>query len=383
MTKIILSLHGLMSMRRLLFIAALLLLAVVVYSRLRQPSSVSKEQTEPPKLAIDAQNQAFKRLPKFRPANRTSDESNLKLLDEGRMEKLREGEGRPLSALELAGYLKMNHTNAHSLVTAFEASHDKSFLREAAEKFPSDPFVQAKVLMHDIFPEDRQKWADALKKSDPDNSFPYLLSAQDLVKKGDMAGALKEINSMGARKFEDYTRQSMADLEDAYISSGRPLLESKFQATSEILIPSLASFKQAATGLLQDSAAQFGKAGDYASEAAVLKAVWEMGSQLRRDDNPVMITGLVGIAIQSMALKQWSGNGESPFPQGTVEERLAQNQALRQQVRDQNSVVDQWMPQATEPELLTYFDRMKIFGETEAIKWLQQRHPEIQPLARE
>src|SRR5687767_7205359 len=53
-----------------------------------------------------------------------------------------DGKSHLLRGEQLAGYLAENHSNAFSLVAAFEATLDPEFLRQAAARFPDDPLVQ-------------------------------------------------------------------------------------------------------------------------------------------------------------------------------------------------------------------------------------------------
>jgi len=283
-----------------------------------------------------------------------------------------------LSESDIQHFLEVNHTNAASLMAAFELSHDREMLRAAATNFPNDPFVQAKVIMHNVLPEERAKWIENFKKSSPDNSFPNLLAAQDLVKAGDIKGALAEINAAQGKALNDYTRESIQSVEEAYLLSGRSISEAKILASSEIMLPQLAPMKEAGTGLV-DLAKKYGTAGDSEGQMTLLRANWEMGQQLRGSTPTPLITDLVGLAMQNNTLKNWPANQPAPFLEKGVADQLAGNTAYRESIRNATKMFDQWFPSAPESEVIAYMDRVKSFGEKDAMTWLHDRHPELTP----
>src|SRR5688572_3803856 len=89
-----------------------------------------------------------------------------------------------LSMSEVNDYLVKHKSSAFSLVAAFGVTRDKEFLKQAATNSPGDPFVQTQVLVHNLYPEDREKWINALKESSPQNSLPHFLSAQEHLARG-------------------------------------------------------------------------------------------------------------------------------------------------------------------------------------------------------
>ena len=58
-----------------------------------------------------------------------------------------------LSEQEVYMFVQAKGSNAVSLVAAFESSRDREYLKAAFEKFPNDPFVQAKALLWLDLPE--------------------------------------------------------------------------------------------------------------------------------------------------------------------------------------------------------------------------------------
>jgi hypothetical protein len=288
-----------------------------------------------------------------------------------------ESEENHLSEAEIANYLAQNHTNALSLLTAFQASGDREFLRQAAAKFPDDPVVQAKVLMHNLYPEQRQQWLDSLKKSAPENSLPNFLAARDLMDQGNATAALNEITSAANKNFNDYYRESALGLEEAYLEAGRSPVEARVLGGSEILLPQLAPLKKLGVQLA-DLSADYGKTGDSASQQALLTGVYEMGTQLRDTGNQgPLITSLVGLALQNIVLQHWPEGVPAEIIQGSVSDQLATNLQYRNNLKTDSQLLSQWLPSAPENEIVAYLDHRQSLGEENALKWLKGRHPEL------
>lgn len=283
-----------------------------------------------------------------------------------------------LSPQEVYTYLQAAHSNAVSLVTAFQATHDPEFLKQAAERFPNDPLVQSKILANDIFPGERAKWIEALKKSSPENSFPNLMAARDALKQGDTTRALAELNAAGSKGFNDFTRESMQGLEEAYLSAGRTLPEAKALGTAEITLPHMVQFNGLGRDL-QKAAYERAGAGDTAGQLQFLKANYDAGAQFRLSPTQgILITDLVGLGMQNATLRAWPAGTPAPFLDAAPADSLAANIAYRKDIQVGAPLFEKWFPTAPEQEVINYMDRAKSFGELEAIKWLRERHPELE-----
>jgi len=283
-------------------------------------------------------------------------------------------EGLKLSREELAGYLQANRTNAESLLIAWQASGDREFLRLAVTNFPNDPFVQYSVVAHDLFPEDRREWLERFKQSDPNNSLANYLSARDLMKEGKTELALQElVAASGKTGFNDYTRQKMVGLEEAYLQAGRSAAESKATAMSSVMLPSLAPMKEVGRQM-SELQQQYVQSGDQASADAMVR----MGVGLARnlDSGPAsqtLINHLVSMAIERATLTKLDGEREFDFLGGTVAQRIAELKAEREQIRPITAEFQNWLLGASDTEVIAYFNRLSTYGELSAMKWLKQR----------
>ena len=314
----------------------------------------------------------------------TSSKAVLKSVGVGRAEEEKIGERiarlmrgdsdeHRLSMSEVNDYLVKHKSSAFNLVAAFGVTRDREFLKQAATNAPGDPFVQTQVLVHNLYPEEREKWIDALKESSQQNSLPHFLSAQEHLAKGDVAGAVAEINTARNKSYDDFTKEMAFAQEEAYLSAGRGVVEAKALGSSEVLLPQLAPFKKLGVDLAE-KAIEAGNAGDTASQQAILSATWELGHQLKDNGrHGTLISGLVGLAIENIALNKWPEGVEAPFLNRSVEEQREKNGETRADIRKVAPIVESWMPTASENELITYFDRLRMFGEWETLQWLRRQ----------
>jgi hypothetical protein len=286
-----------------------------------------------------------------------------------------------LTPQEVYSYLEANHSNAVSLLTAYQSTHDIEFLKRAAERFPKDPMVQTRVLLNDLYPEDRAKWIEALKASSPDNSMGGLLAARELVKKGDFNAAREELRPLEGKTFNDFYRESMQGLEEAYLSAGRSVAEAKTLGASEVELPAYAQFKWMGNQFV-DKAKEFAAAGDQDKQLDYLAENWEIAMQFRRAGaKGTLLSDLVGLAMQNNSLRNWPAGVEAPTGEpekwGKTEDIIAANTAYRKNMRDITDIFNKWFPSAPDQEIITYMDRTKTLGERNAFQWLRDRHPEL------
>lgn len=281
-----------------------------------------------------------------------------------------------LSEQDVYLFVQAKGTNAMSLVAAFEASRDKQYLKTAAEKFPNDPFVQAKVLMWlDLSDDERARWAEAFKKSSPTNSFANFLAAQAAVKRGDTDAAFKEIMAASDKGYEEFVRESMEGLEEAYLSVGRSPAEAKTLGSSEVTLPHLAQLKSLGRKFL-DLAEKAAAAGDTKTQQQLLMANWMIGQKLRSNAQTLpIITDLVGIAVENATYRAWPAGTD--FDGRPVAELLDGNANAQKELQANTPIFEKWFRAAPDEEIVAYMDMLKASGEPKALAWLKEQHPEL------
>ena len=275
---------------------------------------------------------------------------------------------------QIERWLALNKTNAESLLAADQAGEDPTLLLTALANFPNDPRVLFSVAARDRLPEARRELLDRLKAAAPDNALADYLSARDYLKNAQPGLALQDLLTASQKtRFDDYTLESVQSREDLYLQAGRSPAEAKAVALSNTLLPHLSQLK----GLAQDMAAlqqQFLAGGDSASAEALARVGLQMGEQLNAGEGArCSINQLVGTAVERIVLGALDPQTHYDFLNGTVQERLDSLQTQRDAVRESTQSFDRWWPTASEAEVISYFDRMKLYGESAALAWLQHR----------
>lgn len=271
-------------------------------------------------------------------------------------------------------WLASGRTNAEDLLAARQAGGGKEFLRRALTNFPHDPRVLLAATALDDGPEAQRERLDRFKAAAPDNAMADYLSARDHFQNGRPEQAVTELLvASGKSGFNDYTIDSMQNTEELYLQAGKSPAEAKALATASALLPQMAHFRE----LARDMAAlqeKYLAAGDPASVERLAQLGWFMGERLGNSEGSRTLIGqLVGIAAQRTILAPLDQQKRYEFLQGTVPEYLAQLDQRRDAVRASTQFYEQWMRQASEQELISYFDRVKLYGEAEALKWMRQR----------
>jgi hypothetical protein len=291
----------------------------------------------------------------------------LSLLDE-------EGEIPKLPREVIDRWLASGRTNAEDLLAARQAGGGVEFLRMALTNFPNDPRVlfAASALTDD--PEAMRQRLDRFKAADPDNALADYLSARDHFKNGRPAEGLADLLAAnGKTGFQDYMLDAIQNAEDLYLQAGKSPAKAKALAATSALLPHLAQLK----GLAREMATMQGQylaTGDTASAEQLAQMGLQLGRQLSSGEGShTLLNQLVGIAIDRIVLTPLDAGRTYDFLPGTPREYVDQLNARRAGVRENNQILDIWMRSATDADIVSYFDRFKIYGEAGALAWLSQR----------
>ena len=276
-----------------------------------------------------------------------------------------------LTREQLAEYLRQYGTNVETLL----ATQNNEYIKLAAELFPDDPRVQYAVIARDLFPEAKREWLERFKNSAPDNALASYLSAREFLKAGDREQGLKDLAEAVRRPhYNDYSLEQVQNMEDAQLSAGRSIAEAKVAAGSGLLLPQLAELKGLSQEM-QKMQKEYMAAGDTRSAEALAQMGRSLAQQLTTGEGSrVLINQLVGAAIERIVLSPLGTDYQPSFLNGTVQQRFDELQTFRQSVKDLTQGFEPWMANASEPELISYFDRMKLQGEYKALQWLRNRH---------
>lgn len=274
-------------------------------------------------------------------------------------------------------WLAKHNRNAASLLAVFRALGDTNYLNEAATNFPNNPQVQLAMLSSDVSPEDRRKWLESFKASSPDNSLANYLSAADYFKTDKTDEAMQELlSASGKEQFQNYAMDNLLNGEELSSDSGlSPILASihAMACMSVENLPQLGNFKIVSQGI--------GEAmkKDPATAAELAQIGLDFTGKINSGDSgKFLINQLVGTATERIILSQLDQNTAYDFLNGQTPAQAAE--AYKQQKVELSKLMTDFGPaqmqmMQSESETANYMQRLKIYGEVAAMKWLIQQHP--------
>jgi hypothetical protein len=280
-----------------------------------------------------------------------------------------------LTAAQVEAYLKANGRTASSLLAAYRTSNDPALLKEAMEKYPSDPQVAFEAVFYkDLSPEQQRQWLNAFEQAAPDNALANYLSALNYFKAGQTNQAVQEIAAASGKGFNDYTLDRVRDDEKACLSADYSTAEADRISLPWLALPQLAPVKQLGRDLI-DLANSHRQAGDEASAQAALQMAMNLGQRYGdAPASPAIISQLTGWSIETLALgamapnSPYGGNGQ------TVRDQLNQ---IAQQTAAFNKLWQQaepLLPKMSDQDWINYTDRRMTFGEEAALRWLISKY---------
>ena len=276
-------------------------------------------------------------------------------------------------------WLALHHRSAPSLLAAFHVLNDTSYLREAATNFSNNPQVDLAVLARNVFPEDHRKWLDLFKASSPSNSLANYLSAQNYFQNGQSETAVKDlVAATGKPEFENYTLESRLNAEELCQFLGKSSLDSTETAlagSAGDTLPELATVKQLASQM-EDLQKQELNVGDNNSAENLAEMGTILGSQLNSEaSGNYIINQLAGIAIEERMFDQLDPNTSYDFLGGeTPGQRLQELKQQKSMLSQLDKSFEAMQPGLTEAEKVSFQERVKIYGEVAAMRWLVQQH---------
>lgn len=280
-----------------------------------------------------------------------------------------------LTAEQVQAYLKANGRQASSLLAAYRTSGDPALLQEAMQQHPNDPQVAFEaVFREDASPEEQRQWLDAFKQSAPDNALANYLSALNYFKAGQRDQALQELlAASGKPQYQDYTPSRAQDDAEAYLSAGYSEAEAKSIALPWLTVPQFAALKQVGQEMV-NLANAYTQSGDPASAQATLGMAINLGQRLGGSADVCLLTPLVGIAVERMALSALDPSSPYGNSGQTVQDRLnqiAQEKAAVQELAEQAEPLLASIPGR---DWISYVDRHLIFGEEAAMRWIVSKY---------
>lgn len=277
-----------------------------------------------------------------------------------------------LEAPQAEAYAQQHQRRPEVLLASYQASSDRSFLREAMSNYPRDSRVALTAACADTTPRggpdaarDRRQRLDTFKQVAPDNALAYHLSARDHFKTGQPEIAEQEVLTGLGKPVRDYAPVFIQNAEEAYRSAGYSEAEATSLAMASLLMPHLAQLRDVGNELVA-RANGHRQSGNNALADKLLHAAVKLGAQLDRTNSFTLLEILVGTAIQQNALKQLDPGAALGNSGRTVQaetDRLAERRAaLRATAKDFNKLFEKM----SDNEIGKYFGEQKRLGEEAA-----------------
>jgi hypothetical protein len=167
----------------------------------------------------------------------------------------------------------------------------------------------------------------------------------------------------------------MSDDEEAYLAAGYSAAEAKAVGLEQlVLMPNRGDLKQLTYDMVE-LAKSYQRSGDEASAQRVLQMTAQLG---RRGQTPgpgqITTDKFLGLAMETLALNAM--NPSSPYGDSgqTVRDRLNQIAQEKAALKDLIERADAFRQTMTDQDWIALSDRLKIFGEEAALRWVLTKY---------
>jgi hypothetical protein len=225
-----------------------------------------------------------------------------------------------------------------------------------------------------LSPAEQRQWLNAFEKSAPDNALPNYLSAFNDFNSGQIDQGIQELTAAAGKGFDDYTLARAQDDEEAYLSAGYSAAEAERISDSSLTVNSLSQVKQVGVDLV-DLAKAYNQSGDPTSAQAAFQMAMNLGQRYADPSNdPMLISQLVGTAIEKIALTAMDPN--SPYGNNgqTVQDQLNQITQNRAAISALVQQAQSFLPTMSDQDILNYENRRRAFGEVAALQWVVNKY---------
>jgi len=288
------------------------------------------------------------------------------------------GQAYELSPEQIASYFEKKGRNAETLLAVFDVTHDNALLQEALKKYPTDPRVDLLAAVSHQLRGERRQCLDAFKQSAPENALADYLSASEHFQSGDTAQALQELAAAAAKsKLEDYSRDFFQSVTELYGLAGYPEAAAKVAAVSRLDQSSLNELDQLRRSL-GELVTRSRQAGEEEAAQGLLQLGLRLGQRLADESLGVKTEDqeAVGILMQRRLLETMDPASPYDGTGQTVKDRLdelARRRADIVTLRDPAGWGGYLLRKLSEPDLISYFERLSKSSEVEARRWAVTR----------
>src|SRR5581483_6234332 len=201
------------------------------------------------------------------------------------------------------------------------------------------------------------------------------LSATEHFKAGETDAAIKDLTEASTKtQFRDYMIQAMIDQEELNRSAGLTGLTALSTGWAVDLMGELSPMKGLGNAMM-DARKQYLSSGDAASAEQLVRMGVVLSDRFQSGDGgKFLISQMVGNALEKTMLGQLDPNTPYDFLGGkTPAQRSEELLQRKNELRELTKAVNALYSNLDEAQLTAYTDRVKAYGEAEALRWLQQR----------
>ncbi|MGE3313315.1 MAG: hypothetical protein AB7O66_25390 [Limisphaerales bacterium] len=280
----------------------------------------------------------------------------------------------PVSRETVDRWLSSGRTNASDLLALRQAGAGSEFLELALRQFPDDPRVLLAATSLNDSPEVVRERMDRFRAADPANALADYLSAWNELASGNREKALEHLTAANTKPgFQDYVGESARTAEELYRSEGRSEAEARALGSSTALLPHLAHLKRLSNDLA-DLQKELVAAGDPSGAAHVAHLGLGLSEQLTQGPGSLTLVGeLVGIAVGANLVRNLPQDTAYEFLGGDAATYSANLKQRRADIRTVSGSFDAWIRQASEADVIGYFDVLAQYGERVALEWVRDQ----------
>ena len=132
---------------------------------------------------------------------------------------------------------------------------------------------------------------------------------------------------------------------------------------------------------LNQLAQSYQQAGNSTSAQNTLQLDLQLGQQLSATDAQPLITTLVGMAVEKIALSSMDPTAPYGNTGQTVQDQIDQLTQQRQYIRDITAQFETLSPSMSDQDILSYHERRRTFGEPSAMQWIVGNTARSNPFA--
>lgn len=230
------------------------------------------------------------------------------------------------------------------------------------------------VLFSGGTPAERRAALDAFCKAAPENAIGDYLSALEHFESGNSDAGVSDMwRAIDKTWMDDYLLETVQAREELYVTAGASREQAAAVAYMGAEMPQAAQLRALSRRLLELEG-RYAAVGDSQSARAIAEIGVQLGTRVQEQLGHVLLNDLVGMAIERGFLQRLDPNDVLVAGNQTVAERLVELDRQKKTISETASNTQDVLLRADDRELMNYVERAKLYGELNALQWLQERH---------